>query len=367
MKHGCLPLDNNNINPSSMSLAEPRPEAIHYLEISTQQFAEELVVVPGRPSWEQPWIQPELRYELFEHGVDGLRTYCLLDAARVTELDKVFDTDSLDELGMKCLLSGDAAKEIKNYAPYLVDISLSEEAIKNGDISSFHRQLFTQYWGKHCAIFIKSTADLSTLTLHLKKFIKLRNDDDKWFYFRFYDPRIGKDYFSWMQQDAQRVAKWFGINKGQSLIESIILETDSGKSFTALKPINTEQLTALGKVSLSSEELNSMQFFRWQTTKQEIFKAISEDVRQAPFLIESLEQKEVDDLCESALAEGFETQRAIYDYVFTQALAQHFNLDLSEVNQYLQAKDSADLEKSKELYQILLNAINTYRTSQQEV
>lgn len=367
MKHGCLPLNNNNIDPPTMSFTEPKPEAIEYLDISTRLFADELVIDPGRPSWEQAWIQPELRSELFEHGAEELRTYCLLDATRLTALEKVFDSERLADLGMQCLLSGEAAKEVKNYAPYLVDISLSTEALKEGDIPSFHRQLFTQYWGKHCAIFIKSTADLPTLTRHLKKFIKLKNDDDKWFYFRFYDPRIAKDYFCWLQQDAQRVAKWFGFNKGQPLIDSIILETDLGKSFTTFRPINTDQLNALGTVSLSSDELSWMQSFRWQTTKRDIFKALSEDVRQAPFLIDSLEQKQVDDLCDSALTEGFETQRAIYDYVFSQTLAQHFNLDLSEVNQYLQAKDSADLEKSKELYQILLNAINTYRMSQKEV
>ncbi|MBD3667516.1 MAG: DUF4123 domain-containing protein [Kangiella sp.] len=363
---------------SSYSLTGPldtekpanKSQEFNYLAIDDNETIQLSLNALKVPSWKKSWIDPMLKSALFpevsESNGSELNTFFLLDAAQVTALEGVFSIDRAEELGVKPLLSGEPQKELKNYAPYLINLNLTSEQIESDQVPSFHKELLAKYWGNNCGIFLQSHADLETLARHCKKFIKLKDENDCWYFFRYYDPRVAKDYFRWMATDKTRVAKWFGIQQGKPLISSIVIETNQGCGFQKIVPQHYEQLNDHGSIALSKMELKWMKQSRWLRIKNAIYEELKLELVEEPYAISEISRDLIENWCEEALRLGYMTERAIYDFVFSQTLAHHFDLNLSEVNQYLAAKDDADLEKAKELHQILINAINTYRMNQKE-
>ncbi len=369
MKHGSSPFSISD-SPDTPTTTNDG-EQISYLAIASNETTQLSLNALKVPSWKKPWIDDSLKSVLFpstkeEASGKQLNTYFLLDAAQLTVIDGVFSLAKADELGVKPLLSGEPQKELKNYAPYLINLTLTAEQIESDEIPAFHKDLLDQYWGKNCGIFLHSYADLDTLARHCKKFIKLKDESDRWYFFRYYDPRVAKDYFSWMATDKARVAKWFGVKQGQALINGIAMEANQGNEFLTVDLQSCEQLIEQSSIQLLTIEKNWMKQSRWTGIKNAIYEDLKTELIEEPYAISQLSRDLIEIWCEEALRFGYTTERAVYDFAFSQTLAHHFDLNLSEVNQYLAAKDDADLEKAKELHQILINAINTYRMNQKE-
>ncbi|WP_158442343.1 DUF4123 domain-containing protein [Paracoccus aminophilus] len=111
-----------------------------------------------------------------------VQTYAILDGAKVPELPAMLEASGLPH---RCLFRGTAYKELKDVAPWIVQ--LKEDA-------NFCRHLFTsgtahwQLWDKAPGIYIRSRASLEALWRYVRKFTRIQDESGKWFYFRFYDP-----------------------------------------------------------------------------------------------------------------------------------------------------------------------------------
>ena len=130
----------------------------------------------------------EIAAEGGSSAVPSLNTYAILDAAKVPGLAEVLDATGLER---DCLFQGQAAEEMRDAAPWLV--RLEEE-------HSFTRDLFTEgemphhMWSRASAVFLRSRDNLGDLRAHLRKFVKVRDDSEAWFYLRFYDPRVMRPF-----------------------------------------------------------------------------------------------------------------------------------------------------------------------------
>lgn len=111
-----------------------------------------------------------------------MHTYAILDGAKVPQLSLMLEASGLPH---RCLFRGTAFKELKDVAPWIVQL---EEG------NAFCRHLFTsgkahwQLWDKAPGIFLRSRASLDALWRHVRKFTRIQDETGKWFYFRFYDP-----------------------------------------------------------------------------------------------------------------------------------------------------------------------------------
>lgn len=111
------------------------------------------------------------------------QTYAILDAAKVTNLPELLGASGLEH---RCLFNGDAYDDLKNAAPWLARLE---------DGNDFTRRLFTGpfgingLWEKEPGIYVRSSATLDDLWGHLRKFTRVQNNDGKWFYYRFWEPR----------------------------------------------------------------------------------------------------------------------------------------------------------------------------------
>lgn len=119
-------------------------------------------------------------------AVPPMRTYAILDAARITNLPEVLE-DS--ELAHRCLFKGRAYDDLKNVAPWIVRLE---------DGNSFARNLFTRsdaywhLWDNEAGIYMRSRASLDDMWRHFRKFTRIRDEAGKWLYFRFWEPRWAK-------------------------------------------------------------------------------------------------------------------------------------------------------------------------------
>jgi len=134
-------------------------------------------------------VPPTLRQVLFGQPdvIEGrailpLHTYALLDAAKVPGLPEMLETSGLDHA---CLFQGTAAEELRDVAPWIVQL---EEHHK------FTQSVFTSgdapwdMWDNGAGILLRSQGSLAELRRHLRKFTKVRDETNKWYFARFWEP-----------------------------------------------------------------------------------------------------------------------------------------------------------------------------------
>jgi hypothetical protein len=107
--------------------------------------------------------------------------WAVLDCARDPAVYRALIESRLE---FRCLYSGRLPAELERAAPQLVELLPDHRLV--------HR-LLTEGWGRSWGVFIK-IADPSPLRHHLRKFLKVRDEDDRSLIFRFYDPRVLRAY-----------------------------------------------------------------------------------------------------------------------------------------------------------------------------
>ena len=113
-----------------------------------------------------------------------MHTYAVLDAAKVQGLPEMLETSGLDHA---CLFQGAAAEDYGDVAPWIVRL---EEGHR------LTRGLFTQgdapwdMWETEPGIFLRSATSLDARRNHLRKFTKVRDENGKWVFLRYWEPRV---------------------------------------------------------------------------------------------------------------------------------------------------------------------------------
>lgn len=112
-----------------------------------------------------------------------LFTYAVLDGARVPGLPEVIETSDLDHA---CLFQGAAAEEMRDVAPWIVRLeenhSLTRGLFTKGDAS-------WNMWDAEPGIFLRTERSLNDMRRHLRKFTRVQDEDGRWLYWRFWEPK----------------------------------------------------------------------------------------------------------------------------------------------------------------------------------
>ena len=121
-----------------------------------------------------------VRQQLFV--VPETTVYAILDGASVPKLPQ---TLASLEVEAECLYRGELEPDMAQVAPYLAVVPFDHP---------FTDWLLQEGWGKHWGVFAISRANLRTLRMHLRTFLKVYGPDLKPLYFRYYDPRVLRAY-----------------------------------------------------------------------------------------------------------------------------------------------------------------------------
>ena len=226
----------------------PTP-SVDYLTI-TEHNIPPLPEQKGVPFWEKKWITPELKTLLFGQpdAEQPLNTYLVVDATLRKEITGFFDLDSVD-VPVKCLFTGDAAEELKEVAPYLIDLTLTNEILNDKDRApQFHRDFFEKHWDKGTGIVIRTTANMYELHHHLRKFTQYENEQGKRFFFRFWETNCSYDYFSQVTKMPERAKRFFQLREG-NWIESFVSYSEKMGRLYTIEPQH-QQLRAINITEL---------------------------------------------------------------------------------------------------------------------
>ena len=131
---------------------------------------------------EQKLITETIKKHLFEQF--DRNVYAVLDGASVPDLPQTLWELEPENI---CLYRGELAPDMAQVAPYLVRLETN---------SPFTEWVLTKGWGNHWGIFAitPEEADLRTMRLHFRKFLRVTGPDNKPLYFRYYDPRVLRVY-----------------------------------------------------------------------------------------------------------------------------------------------------------------------------
>ncbi len=104
--------------------------------------------------------------------------YALLDAARSSEI-----LPYLRELpdGWFCLYRGEPADSLADVAPYIVQLEISGKPLQ---------WIVEKGIGDSWGVLLTSQAPLEAVHRHFRKFLLVKDEEERTLYFRFYDPRV---------------------------------------------------------------------------------------------------------------------------------------------------------------------------------
>jgi hypothetical protein len=123
--------------------------------------------------------------------------YCLLDAACDPAIRELIAAASGERA--QSLYDGKSAEDLAPWAPYLVELAKDTTLLPI---------LLERGWGNGWASYFLSRATFEELRHHFRKFLLVKLDDGREAYFRFYDPRVLRDFLP--TSNAAELREFFG-------------------------------------------------------------------------------------------------------------------------------------------------------------
>ncbi len=133
----------------------------------------------------------------------GQRLYAVVDAAR----DQALFRAARDDCGLpvRWLFEPDAAPHMESVAPYVAPLEFRSKYPFPG---STFLDVWAQHLGNSAGILLLSEADPDTVHAHLFEIFRAADEQDRTYFFRFYDPRVLRIYLPTCTQ--AEAAQFFG-------------------------------------------------------------------------------------------------------------------------------------------------------------
>ncbi|HYO71213.1 MAG TPA: DUF4123 domain-containing protein [Archangium sp.] len=133
----------------------------------------------------------EALWQPVDKGVP-FEVYAVLDAARDEALRPFVSGSGARH---ECLYEGPVPRELLEVAPYLVPLRRE---------LPFTRELLERAWGRAWGLFLTTSADMVTVRRHLRHFLKVKDEQGRRLYFRYYDPRVMRAYLPTCNEDERQ-------------------------------------------------------------------------------------------------------------------------------------------------------------------
>lgn len=160
------------------------------------------------------------------------KVYAVLDgAASETLLADLYRLEPKFE----CLYRGEIEPDLAWVAPYLVLVEPDSE---------FARFLFGSGWGKNWGVFVTTQAEFDDVRSHLRRFLMVHTSDGKPLYFRYYDPRVLREFLP--IADSEQIKTMFGPLKawfGEGMDENEMLRFEAPDGAMVKKSVDLKKVT----------------------------------------------------------------------------------------------------------------------------
>ena len=309
-----------------------------------------------QPSWSENWQEPtflmpvldektlEKDTALFGEPLPELKCYFILDANK----HKYLEPENF-HCRIESLFQGEFAEITKDIAPYLVEVIPYPDDSSESELMGLFSDegAMTRFnWHEELGIFIHSRYDFDTVLRHLRHFPVMKDENGKWFFFRFYDPKVLRNYLEVIATSPEKLNKFFGYEK--RIIHAFASGIGDNFHYYQLKalPEDTRSIPIL----LTEFEVNGFKDKKWLETREYLMEYALQEYPQ-------LYSEENKNVLIKNLDEGFDKgytyNIAILQYVVAKQSAVKNNIDFATLETQLKYTISTPLERAQELFAAL--------------
>ena len=309
-----------------------------------------------QPGWAENWQEPtflmpvldektlEKDTALFGEPLPELKCYFILDANK----HKYLEPENF-HCRIESLFQGEFAEITKDIAPYLVEVIRYPDDRSESELMGLFsdEEAMTRFnWHEELGVFIHSRYDFDTVLRHLRHFPVMKDENGKWFFFRFYDPKVLRNYLEVIVTSPEKLNKFFGYEK--RIIHAFASGIGDSFHYYQLKalPEDTRSIPIL----LTEFELNGFKDKKWLETREYLMEYALQEYPQ-------LYSEENKNVLIKNLDEGFDKgytyNIAILQYVVAKQSAVKNNIDFATLETQLKYTISTPLERAQELFAAL--------------
>ncbi|MFC2568309.1 MAG: DUF4123 domain-containing protein [Haemophilus parainfluenzae] len=281
---------------------------------------------------------------LFGEPLPELKCYFILDANK----HKYLEPENF-HCRIESLFQGEFAEITKDIAPYLVEVIPYPDDSSESELMGLFSDegAMTRFnWHEELGIFIHSRYDFDTVLRHLRHFPVMKDENGKWFFFRFYDPKVLRNYLEVIATSPEKLNKFFGYEK--RIIHAFASGIGDNFHYYQLKalPEDTRSIPIL----LTEFEVNGFKDKKWLETREYLMEYALQEYPQ-------LYSEENKNVLIKNLDEGFDKgytyNIAILQYVVAKQSAVKNNIDFATLETQLKYTISTPLERAQELFAAL--------------
>lgn len=309
-----------------------------------------------QPSWSENWQEPtflmpvldektlEKDTALFGEPLPELKCYFILDANK----HKYLEPENF-HCRIESLFQGEFAEITKDIAPYLVEVIPYPDDSSESELMGLFSDegAMTRFnWHEELGIFIHSRYDFDTVLRHLRHFPVMKDENGKWFFFRFYDPKVLRNYLEVIATSPEKLNKFFGYEK--RIIHAFASGIGDSFHYYQLKALPED--TRNTPILLTEFEVNGFKDKKWLETREYLMEYALQEYPQ-------LYSEENKNVLIKNLDEGFDKgytyNIAILQYVVAKQSAVKNNIDFATLETQLKYTISTPLERAQELFAAL--------------
>lgn len=294
------------------------------------------------PVWDENTLKKDIA--LFGEPLPELKCYFILDANK----HKLLEPERF-HCRIENLFQGEFAEITKEIGPYLVEVIPYPDYKAESELMGLFSDegAMTRFnWHEELGIFIHSRYDFDTVLHHLRHFPVMKDENGKWFFFRFYDPKVLRNYLDVIATSPEKLNKFFGYEK--RIIHAF--SSGIGDSFYYYQIKALPEDTRNIPIILTDFEIKGFKDKKWLETRE---KMVGYILKTYPHVYSPLEQEQLVKNLDEARNKNYIYETAIVQYAVAKQSAVKNGRDFAALEKQLEQEFPAPLARAIQLFNLL--------------
>lgn len=294
------------------------------------------------PVWDENTLKKDIA--LFGEPLPELKCYFILDANK----HKLLEPESF-QCRIENLFQGEFAEITKEIGPYLVEVIPYPDYKAESELMGLFSDegAMTRFnWHEELGIFIHSRYDFDTVLHHLRHFPVMKDENGKWFFFRFYDPKVLCNYLDVIATSPEKLNKFFGYEK--RIIHAF--GSGIGDSFYYYQIKALPEDTRNIPIILTDFEIKGFKKSKWLETRESLMEYA---LQEYPKLYSEKNKHELCQNLEEGYKKGYTYEISILQYALAKQGAVQNGIDFIKLEEQVTKENTSPLERAVKLCSLL--------------
>lgn len=294
------------------------------------------------PVWDENTLKKDIA--LFGEPLPELKCYFILDANK----HKFLKPESF-HCRIENIFQGEFAEITKEIGPYLVEVIPYPDYKAESELMGLFSDegAMTRFnWHEELGIFIHSRYDFDTVLHHLRHFPVMKDENGKWFFFRFYDPKVLRNYLDVIATSPEKLNKFFGYEK--RIIHAFGSGIGDNFYYYQIKalPEDTRNIPII----LTDFEIKGFKKSKWLETRENLMEYA---LQEYPQLYSEKNKHELCQNLEEGYKKGYTYEISILQYALAKQSAVQNGMDFIKLEEQVTKENTSPLERAVKLCSLL--------------